>query len=80
VNNENKKSGLYFALELLIYGVLVSLYLFLIIHFFEGWIVQTYHTSGRLYALLSLLLIVAQGLILDAVTRSVLQSVHPKWK
>ncbi len=80
MNNDKKRLGLYFALEILLYAVLVGGYLFVVMHFFSGWILRTFQTSNRLYAVLALLLIVVQGLILDIITRTVLRSAHPKWK
>jgi uncharacterized membrane protein YcjF (UPF0283 family) len=80
MNSETKRGGLYFALELLIYGVLVVGYLFAVTHFLGDWIEQIYEKSNRLYALLALMLIIVQGLVLDIVTRTVLNSIHPRWK
>ncbi len=80
MNSGKKRYGLYFVLELLIYGGLVFAYLFVVAHFFKGWILQIFEKNNRLYALLSLVLIIAQGLLLDILTRTVLNSVHPKWK
>jgi hypothetical protein len=54
--------------------------LFVVAHYFQDWILQIFEKDNRLYALLSLALIIAQGLLLDLLTRTVMNSVHPKWK
>jgi hypothetical protein len=68
MNSRLKRSLIVFALQLLIYGGLIVSYLFLILYFLKGWIVQINTRDRQLYAVLSLLLIVAQGMLLEALT------------
>ncbi len=74
----SKRMLLYFALQLLIYGVMVVLYLVLVLQFLSDWIVATNHKSRELYAVLSLLLIVGQGLLLERLTTALLHSMRGK--
>ncbi len=69
---------LYFALQLLVYGVLVTAYLFLVLHLLSDWIVEINGKSRQLYAVLSLLLIIGQGLILESVTTTLLRVLRRK--
>ena len=78
VTSKNKSSLLLLAAGLLIYGVLVFLYLFLVIHLLSDWILQINEENQTLYAFLCVLLIAAQGLLLESLTTAILKLSHPK--
>ncbi len=77
---EHKRSLVSFGLQLVIYGALVLGYLFGVLYFLSDWIYQIEAKDRSLYAVLSLLLIVAQGLILEALTTGLLNLIHPRLK
>ena len=77
---EHKKSLFSFGLQLVIYGGLILVYLFGVLYFLGDWIFQIEEKSRHLYAVLSLLLIIAQGLILESLTTALLNFIHPKIK
>ncbi len=56
------------VIELGIYAVLVAVYMFLILHFFTGRLVDLFHNDRVMYAALALALIVFQGIFLESVT------------
>jgi len=58
-----------FSIEFLIYSVLVVGYFLFILQFLEGWLNQLFRQDRKMYAAMALLLIVGQGLILEALTR-----------
>jgi hypothetical protein len=62
-----------FALELVIYAVLVTAYFFAVLHFLGGWLVRLETEHIRTYAAISLLLIIGQAVVLDAVTTGLLR-------
>ncbi len=57
-----------FGIEVLIYAVLVVAYFFLILEFLGEPLQRLFEHSLVLYAFISLALIVAQGVVLEAVT------------
>ena len=57
-----------FILELVLYGVLVIAYFFLILQSIGVWLTELYYTNLNLYAVVALALIVVQGLFLEMVT------------
>ncbi len=66
------------ALELLIYGALVFLYLVLVLQLLSDWIERISRENHTLYALLCVLLIAAQGLLLETLTSALLKVTPPK--
>lgn len=58
-----------FSIEFLIYGALVAGYFLLVLHFLEGWLNQLFHQDRKTYAAVALTLIVAQGVLLEGLTR-----------
>ena len=54
--------------ELLLYGVVVAAYLYGTWRYFQHWLGFLYTSNPRVYALVSLGLIVFQGLLLEVVT------------
>jgi hypothetical protein len=57
-----------FLLEMLIYGGLVTAYFFVVLQFLSGYLNRWFETNLVLFAVMGLILIVAQGILLDLVT------------
>ena len=66
MKKENAKSLRVFAMELVIYAVLVTVYFFLVLHLLGNWLYQLETQHRVVYALVSLLLIAGQAVVLDA--------------
>ena len=62
-----------FAVEIVIYAALVTAYFFAVLHFLGGWLVQLETQHIRVYAVVSLLLIIGQAVALEAVTTGLLR-------
>jgi len=69
-----------FLIELLVYGVLVVGYFFLVLHLLGNWLLGLFEHHRGLYAILALALIVCQGLVLEAVTTALLSLIKPRIK
>lgn len=80
MNFKLRRSLLSFGLQVAIYSVLTLTYLLGVLYFLSDWIYQIDAKNRQLYALLSLLLIIAQGMVLEALTSSLLNLIHPKLK
>ena len=61
-----------FTIELLIYAALVVAYFFLVLRFLGDPLERLFESHLAVYALVSLALIVAQGVLLEAVTSFVI--------
>jgi hypothetical protein len=59
-----------FSLEFLIYTGLVVGYFFLVLHFLGDWLNHLFRQERKIYAIVALALIVAQGLVLEGLTRA----------
>ncbi|MGI8431058.1 MAG: hypothetical protein ACR2MW_02040 [Chthoniobacterales bacterium] len=57
-----------FAIELVVYGILVVAYFFLVLHFLAGWLAALDQSNIKLYALVSIGLIIGQAVILEWIT------------
>lgn len=62
-----------FSLELPVYAVLVVGYFFLVLHFLGGWLFHLFNDERRTYAAVALVLIIAQGFVLEILTRGLLR-------
>jgi hypothetical protein len=62
-----------FLIEIVVYAGLVTGYYFLVLHFLGDWLHQVFQGERRIYAALSLGLIVGQGILLELLTRSLLR-------
>jgi hypothetical protein len=62
-----------FALELVIYAALVTVYFFAVLHFLGDWLVQLETQHIRIYAVVAILLIIGQAVALEAVTTGLLR-------
>ncbi len=65
---EARKTLFSFLIELVVYGILVAAYFFLVLHFLGDWLSDLDKRSVRLYALLSIGLIIGQSVVLEWVT------------
>ena len=66
-----------FSLEMLVYAVLVTGYFFAVLHFLGDWLNHLFHAERTIYALLSLVLIIGQGIVLEFLTRTLLRLIKP---
>jgi hypothetical protein len=67
--NSNQQRTLFaFLIELLIYGILVVIYFFLVLHFLGDWLAHLDKQSVKLYALVAIGLIIGQAVALEWVT------------
>ncbi|MGB3713852.1 MAG: hypothetical protein WA996_05410 [Candidatus Promineifilaceae bacterium] len=57
-----------FAIELIVYAILVIAYFFLVLRTLGPWLTGLYDNNLRVYAIVALVLIVVQAVILEAVT------------
>ena len=57
-----------FVIELIVYSILVVAYFVVAIRLLGEWLARLFHSNLVTYALISLGLIVAQGVLLDVIT------------
>jgi hypothetical protein len=57
-----------FLIELLVYSVLVVVYFFLVLHFLADWVNELEPRHIKIYALVSIGLIIGQAILLEIVT------------
>ena len=74
------KSLRVFAAELAIYAVLVTGYLFLVLHVLGIWLYRLETQHRVIYAFVSILLIAGQAVVLDAVTTVLFRLVRGRWR
>lgn len=67
-----------FIIELVVYALLVVGYFFAVLHFLGGWLDHLFRHDRKTYAFMSLILIIGQGLLLEAVTRGLLRFIKPE--
>ncbi len=63
------------ALELCIYAPLVTVYFIVVLHFAKEPLVQLYQEGATSYAFITLILILAQGVLLEAFTSWLLRRI-----
>lgn len=68
----------WFALELAIYAGLVTGYYFLVLRFLGGWLYGLFESDRQTYAGMALGLIIAQGFLLEILTRALLSWIKPR--
>jgi hypothetical protein len=78
VKREIRNSLKSFLVELLVYGVLVVGYFFLVLNFLGGWLYRLFEHNRHFYAFIALVLIVGQGFVLEALTRMLLGFIKPR--
>ena len=57
-----------FAVELLLYGVLVTAYFFLVLHYLSDWLQQLHLHHVTLYATVAIVVIIGQAVLLESIT------------
>jgi hypothetical protein len=57
-----------FAVELAVYGVFVTAYFFLVLHFLSDWLQNLHLHHVKLYSLMAIVLIIGQAVVLESVT------------
>jgi hypothetical protein len=62
-----------FLIEMAVYGVLLIIYFFAVLRFLGNFLTGWYNNSLITYAVLALMLIVAQGVLLEALTSYLLK-------
>jgi hypothetical protein len=78
VKSEIKKMFQSFAVELVVYGTLVVGYFFLVLHFLGDWLNRLFLEERKTYAFVSVFLIIAQGFVLELLTRLLLRLIRRK--
>ena len=73
---EAKRTLRVFLIELIIYAVLVVAYFFLVLHFMADWLKQLDANNIKLYALVSIALIIGQAVVLEAVTTGLFRMIR----
>ena len=68
MKKETVKTVRAFAIELVIYALLVTAYFFLVLHFLGQWLYQLEIHHRYFYAGLAILLIVGQAVLLEGLT------------
>jgi len=57
-----------FAIELIVYGIMVVVYFFLVLQTIGPWLTDLYYSNLRVYAIAALVLIVVQAVFLEWIT------------
>ena len=57
-----------FLIEMVVYGILLVIYFFAILRYLGEYLTRLYNDSLVIYAILALVLIVIQGVLLEALT------------
>lgn len=57
-----------FLIELAVYAAFVTAYFFLVLHFLSGWLQDLHLNHVKLYATVTILLIIGQAVVLEGVT------------
>ena len=65
-----------FAIELVIYALLVVAYFFLVLHFLGGWLYQLESQHRYTYASVAILLMIGQAVVLQNVTTLLLRFIR----
>jgi uncharacterized membrane protein len=65
-----------FAIELVIYALLIVLYFFLVLHFLGGWLYQLESQHRYTYASVAILLMIGQAVLLQNVTTLLLRFIR----
>jgi hypothetical protein len=78
VKAEVKNSLKSYLVELVLYSALVAGYYFLVLHFLGNWLLHIYESNRKTYAGVALGLILAQGFLLEVLTRALLAWIKPR--
>jgi hypothetical protein len=80
MNKDGVKSLRVFAIELVIYAVLVTAYFFFVLHLLGDWLYRLETQHRVTYAVVALLLIAGQAVALDAVTTLLFRFLRRRWR
>ena len=62
-----------FLIELAVYAVFVTGYFFLVLHYLSGWLQDLHLHHVKIYALVTIVLIIGQAVLLESVTTRLLR-------
>ena len=68
-----------FAVELVVYAVLVTIYFFLVLHLLGDWVYHLESQHRCTYAIVAILLIAGQAVALDALTTLLFRLLRRHW-
>jgi hypothetical protein len=68
-----KRTVIHLLTEVLIYAALVSVYLALVLHFLVGWLKELSTKEPAVYAMVAILLMIAQAVGLERVASTLVQ-------
>ena len=68
MKQETAKTVRAFALEMVIYGLLVTGYFFLVLHLLGDWLYELEVQHRYIYAIVAILLIIGQAVLLESLT------------
>lgn len=57
-----------FLIELAVYGVLVTGYFFLVLHFLSGWLQELHLHHVKTYAVVAIVIVIGQAVLLESLT------------
>jgi hypothetical protein len=57
-----------FLVELVVYGIFVTGYFFLVLHYLSGWLQDLHLNHVKIYAAVTIVLIIGQAVFLESVT------------
>ena len=80
MKKDTAKSLRAFAVELVIYSVLVTAYFFLVLHLLGEWLYRLEAQHRYTYAGVAILLIAGQAVVLDTVTTLLFRLPRGRWK
>jgi cbb3-type cytochrome oxidase subunit 3 len=80
MKKDTAKSLRVFAVELVIYSVLVTAYFFLVLHLLGEWLYRLEAQHRYLYAAVAILLVAGQAVVLDAVTTLLFRFLRRRWR
>ncbi|CAN5441063.1 hypothetical protein BH18VER2_BH18VER2_12960 [soil metagenome] len=68
MKSDTRKTLYSFLGELVVYGILVVAYFFLVLHFLGDWLAHLNRENVKLYAVVAIGLIIGQAVVLESVT------------
>lgn len=68
MKSDTRKTLYAFLGELVVYGLLVTVYFFLVLHFLGDWLARLDQENLKLYAIVAIGLIIGQAVVLEWVT------------
>ena len=80
MKKDGAKSLRAFAVELVIYALLVTTYFFLVLHLLGEWLYHLETQHRVVYAAVAVLLIAGQAVVLDTVTTLLFRLLRGRWK